>query len=226
MLSHPPPASTIGAIRKTPFSPMALPGDKIAIERPARSVLSGDVIQRAVAGDRAAMQEVVVAHYDTVRNTLARLVGRASDLDDLQQTVFEHVLDGLPRFRSDSNLNTWIGAICVNVVKKHFRRKKYRSATEDTGTHDELDNLPGTSNTEERLDARRTLLICRQCLDTLSPSHRLAYTLRIVMGHSIEETAKLMGAAISTTRLRLYYARKNFAKASQRLDPDRDEEAP
>ena len=49
-------------------------------------------------------------------------------------------------------------------------------------------------------------------LDKLSPVQRSVIVLR-VLGHSVDEIAKMTNSARSTTRLRLYYGRKAFARA-------------
>ena len=41
----------------------------------------------------------------------------------------------------------------------------------------------------------------------------MAFVLRVLDGHSIDEVATMMGAAKSTTRMRLYWGRKVFARA-------------
>jgi DNA-directed RNA polymerase specialized sigma24 family protein len=45
-------------------------------------------------------------------------------------------------------------------------------------------------------------------------NQRTAFVLQTVHGHSVEEIAQMMESANSTTRLRLYYARKAFRKAA------------
>jgi len=46
----------------------------------------------------------------------------------------------------------------------------------------------------------------------MSENHRTVFILRNVHGYSIREIAKMMNSAESTTRLRLYYARRFFKR--------------
>jgi DNA-directed RNA polymerase specialized sigma24 family protein len=57
------------------------------------------------------------------------------------------------------------------------------------------------------------LRVAQAALDRLSPDHRMVLVLRLAFGFSIKEIAAMTEAAQSTTRLRLYYARRAFTRA-------------
>jgi RNA polymerase sigma-70 factor (ECF subfamily) len=170
------------------------------------------VLARAIAGDRAAQGTVLKENFAYVRRLLHRLVGPSPELDDLQQTVLMRVVTALPTLREAESLTTWIGGICVHVARDHIRRRQVRAVV---GSLDEeglgRGRLRG-SDPHERLEAREGLRRCRRALAELSANHRVALTLKI-SGYSVDEIAAMMGSARSTTRLRLYYARKAFSRA-------------
>jgi RNA polymerase sigma-70 factor (ECF subfamily) len=146
-----------------------------------------------------------------IRGMLYRLVGPTPELEDLQQTVFLRMLLGLRQVRETHKLSSWVGSICVNVARDHLRRKKVRALTEDSSGL-EPEGATETFSTQSQVEARESLQRCRKCLEKLSVNQRTAFVLR-VLGHSVDEIAEMMNAARSTTRLRLYWARKAFAKA-------------
>jgi RNA polymerase sigma-70 factor, ECF subfamily len=143
---------------------------------------------------------------------LVHLVGRSPDLDDLRQQVLLAIVQGLPKFRADSELSTWIGGICVNVAKTHYRTKRTRSERTIDDGQPAIDDTRGP-DAAAHLESRAELAAVERALATLSPEQRTAFILATVYGHSVEEVAKMMKAAKSTTRLRLYYGRKKFHAA-------------
>lgn len=180
-------------------------------------------VANAKAGDRAALTEILETHAPFVRRMLYRLIGPSQELDDLQQMVFVEVLRALPKYREEAALSTWIGGICVNVAKEHIRGQassRVRSmAMGDGFSSAALGGRAERGSPEAHLELRQ----CAAALDKLSINQRTAFVLKAIMGHSIEEVAAMTHSAVSTTRLRLYYARKNFARAmGASLDEPRD----
>ena len=171
------------------------------------------VLARAIAGDREAQGELLRAYYQYIRRLLYRLVGPTPELEDLQQTVLMRVVTALPRLREEDSLRTFIGGICVHVARDHIRRRQVRAVV--GSLESDAEGMPlrvPHEDPTEQLEAREGLARCRRALETLSPNHRVALTLRI-LGYSVDEIAAMMGSARSTTRLRLYYARKAFSRA-------------
>ena len=174
--------------------------------------LDPETIARARAGDRQALATLLDHYYERIHRMLVHLVGRSPDLDDLRQHVLLSIVQSLPRFRGDSELSTWIGGICVNVAKTHFRSKRVRSERTIDEGQAAIDDARAP-DAAAQLEARAELASIERALAVLSPEQRTAFILATVYGHSVEEVAKMMNAAKSTTRLRLYYGRKKFHAA-------------
>jgi RNA polymerase sigma-70 factor (ECF subfamily) len=175
--------------------------------------LPRDVLERAVAGDRAAVRTVVEASCGYVRGLLFKVVGPSSDLDDLQQTALLHLVQALPRTTLDGNFTTFLGSIVMNVVRDHFRRKRVRAVVTLSGGSDDFVAPQSAASEDARIDAAGRLAQCRRALARLSEAQRTAFVLRTVYGHSVDEIADMTGSLRSTTRLRLYYGRKLFSRA-------------
>ena len=141
------------------------------------------------------------------------LLGRAEELEDLQQAALLRVLTSLASYRFEAAFRTWVTAICINVVRDHLRRKR-REPHFDRGVDgDELFATGTEQSSHGRFEAREALNRCAQILEAMPINQRTAFVLKAVHGHSIEEIAEMMDSAHSTTRLRLYYARRAFRKA-------------
>jgi RNA polymerase sigma-70 factor, ECF subfamily len=173
--------------------------------------LNDDVFERARAGDRDAQSAFLQEHYSYVHGFIARLLGPVPDVDDACQAALMQIVRSLSSFEGRSALKTWIGAICVNVAKDHLRR-----ARRELGRRTPLsasDDLPSREDSVGTLEHREHLELAVSCLRAMPDHQRIAFVLRVVYGHSIEEVAQMMGAARSTTRLRLFYGRKRFLRA-------------
>ena len=60
-------------------------------------------------------EALVGAHRGKVYGLCYRYAGNAADAEDLTQEVFLRAFRGLPGFRGDANLSTWVYRIAVNV---------------------------------------------------------------------------------------------------------------
>jgi RNA polymerase sigma-70 factor (ECF subfamily) len=174
--------------------------------------LDPDLVTRARAGDRPALSALLDHYYDQIHRMLVHLVGRSPDLDDLRQHVLLAIVQGIARFRADSELSTWIGGICVNVARTHHRARRTRQERTVDDGQPAIDVAPGP-DAAVRLEQRAELAAAERALAALSAEQRAAFVLATVYGHSVDEIAQIMGAARSTTRLRLYYGRKKFHAA-------------
>ncbi|MGE0397651.1 MAG: RNA polymerase sigma factor [Kofleriaceae bacterium] len=184
--------------------------------------LDSETLARARTGDRHAITTVLELHYEQIHRMLVHLVGRSPDLDDLRQQVLLAIVQGLPAFRADSSFSTWIGGICVNVAKTHYRAKRKRSERTIDDGQPAIDEARGADSAAQ-IESRAELVAVERALATLSLEQRTALVLANVYGHSIDEIAKMMKAAKSTTRLRLYYGRKKLATALGRRASTRSE---
>lgn len=181
----------------------------------ASELVADAVLRRAAQGDRSAQQAVLSEIYEFVRRTLYRLLlGRAEELEDLQQAALLRVLTSLGNYRFEAAFKTWVTAICINVFRDHLRRKRREPLLEREVEGEQLGLVSGEPGPQRRLEAREALNRCARILEAMPINQRTAFVLQTVHGHSVEEIAQMMASANSTTRLRLYYARKAFRKAA------------
>src|SRR2546426_10165954 len=81
-----------------------------------------ELVERCRAGDERAFQELVDRHKDLVFALIARAVTDRSRAEDFAQEVFLRIHRGLPYFRGEARLSTWIYRIVANVcVQDHAR---------------------------------------------------------------------------------------------------------
>ena len=82
-----------------------------------------ELIERCRAGDDTAFGELVDRYKDLVFGLIYRMVADRSLAEDLAQDVFLKVHRGIPYFRGEARLSTWIFRIVQNVcVQARSRR--------------------------------------------------------------------------------------------------------
>ena len=73
------------------------------------------LVERCRLGDEGAFQELIDRYKELVFALIARTVQDRSRAEDLAQEVFLRIHRGLPYFRGEARLSTWIYRIVVNV---------------------------------------------------------------------------------------------------------------
>src|SRR5438309_10916252 len=81
-----------------------------------------ELIERCRRGDEGAFQELVDRYKDLVFALIARTVQDRSRAEDLAQDVFLRIHRGLPYFRGEARLSTWIYRIVANVCLQEQAR--------------------------------------------------------------------------------------------------------
>lgn len=164
-------------------------------------------VDRARAGEAAALDHIAREQLPRVERLLVRLLGPRADLEDLVQTVFLEMCRALPRFRGDSALSTFVGGITVQVAKRAMRPTAWqRRRTELSG-----DPAGTTSGPERDAVASAQLAHLHDALGKLTAEKRVAFLLWALEGLRPEEIAELTGASLSATRSRIFYAQKELA---------------
>jgi len=166
-------------------------------ERQRTDDVASELVREAASGDRAAQERLLEHYHGFIRATLVQLTfGRPDDLEELMQQSLLAVARGVQRFAHESSPTTWVRGVCANVVKDHLRRRRRRARMEERqrafGAGDFVEPLGA-------LEARDLLRALGDALDTLSPTQRTAFVLRIVYGHGIDEVARMMQATKTTT---------------------------
>src|SRR3954447_25889469 len=101
---------------------MAQPAEAVA--RPGRNdqVDMRALVERAQAGDRDALEELYLLHFDRVYSYLHMSVGNRHDAEDLTMKTFLRMLESINRFRWQSvPFSAWLFRIAHNLAMDHFR---------------------------------------------------------------------------------------------------------
>lgn len=162
-------------------------------------------------GDGAAIAAMFAENAPVVERVIYRLVGSTPDLEDLVQSTFVEALRTLPRYRGEASFKTWLGSIAVHMAQHHLRAGRIRRHEPLELVADERLAAPAT-DAEGQLDERRLSHKLHALLDRLPAVQRIALVLFTLEGLAVEEVAALMSTSQTTTRSRVFFARRALRK--------------
>src|SRR6266480_6599305 len=94
----------------------------------------GALIERCRTGDDIAFGELVERYKHLVYGIVWRLTSDRSRTDDLAQEVFLKIYRGLPYFRGEARLSTWIYRIVANACLQERARPPAAVSLDDERT--------------------------------------------------------------------------------------------
>jgi RNA polymerase sigma-70 factor (ECF subfamily) len=169
---------------------------------------SNGLVERCQRGDAEAFQQLFQAHRDDVARLAQRMLGRATDLEDIVQEVFLQVHRSVRDFRHGARFSTWLYRVTVNVVLMHRRAAKSRPVFgEAPESLTAVDHRPFA---DEQVEQRRRVQAFHRLLDRLSEKKRVVFVLHELEGLAPGEIAKIVGSPVLTVRTRLFYARREL----------------
>jgi RNA polymerase sigma-70 factor (ECF subfamily) len=171
-------------------------------------------MERLMAGEDAALNDLMERHATPVFCFLCRMVGNEADASDLAQETFARVFRARANFRLNEKFSTWLYAIAANLARNHFRwRARHPNISLETaadGPEQTLGNtLPANdaAPSEQALSVER-LAIVRTEVSHLSEDLREAIVLCEWEEKSVAEAAAILETTPKAVESRLYRARK------------------
>src|SRR5918993_1879322 len=85
-----------------------------------------ELIQRARSGDDSAFNQIVSTYRKRISGTIARLIGRPEDVEDVAQDVFLRLYFSLDQLRTPEVFEPWLYRLTVNASYDYLRRQRRR----------------------------------------------------------------------------------------------------
>lgn len=147
-----------------------------------------------------------------------RMTGSAADADDLVQETFLRALTSPPA--EPGPWRPWLTRVAMNLGRDLLRARRRQGyagpwlPSPVATTDDEGCPLPGVepASTEGRYELLESVSYAfLVALERLSATQRAVLILREVLGHSVDETAKLLGLSEANVKTSLHRARAAMA---------------
>ena len=149
-----------------------------------------ELVARAQTGDRDALEELYLLHFDRIYSYLHMSVGNRHDAEDLTTQTFLKMLESIGKFRWQSApFSAWLFRIAHNLAMDHFRANKRVQPEEEVPEPPPDESTSAEAGALESI-GRRSML---ELIDDLSPEQQQVLTLKFVFNFSNAEAATVLG---------------------------------
>ncbi len=190
---------------------MALPA------RLAAMLVEFELIERARSGDDGAFNQVVQVYRKRILGTIARLIGRPEDVEDVGQEVFLRLYFSLDQLRTPEVFEPWLYRLTVNAAYDYLRRQKRRRESRMSDLSEQqvmmADAVAGSKQSDETQRRARVKEQVQDLLGQVSEEDRILLMLKEVEGLSLKELEKIYDANENALKVRLFRARQRVLKA-------------
>jgi len=197
------------------------------------------LVDRARAGDRQAMGELLANHHNRLYNVALRMVNHQDDALELTQDAMLKIVEHLQSYDGRAQLSTWMIRITMNLSISHLRKRKLRkTASLDATVTGSLSGGDGEVSTplSDRIETKNELSAqqCVQESEMLAALHdamgrldeefRSVLVLRDVNEMDYREIADILEVPVGTVKSRLFRARLALREEMSGLYPELREE--
>ena len=178
---------------------------------PADDFLERQTVRRALRGDTAAFQEVVVLYGRRLYTVAYGVVQNRTEAEDVVQETFLKAYARRWMIRDPEKFPAWLCRTAQNHARDVLRKHRPQSLPHDDQTFQEIadDGVPCPSANLHETERHGAV---HRLLNALPDHHRMAITLRFMEGMDYEEVAETMGVSRGALRGILARAMKTLRK--------------
>lgn len=169
------------------------------------------LVRRTLNGDQGAFAILVEKYKDPVFNVAYRMLGNATEAEDVAQEAFVRAYTQLHTYKDSHRFSTWLLSITSHLAIDQLRRRRFLALPldnvpflewmADVGAGPEQATLAGEASDE------------MQCLlKTLPDKYRTMLILRYWHDLSYDEIAKMLHLTPALVKARLHRARELVAR--------------
>ncbi|HEX2330248.1 MAG TPA: sigma-70 family RNA polymerase sigma factor [Candidatus Angelobacter sp.] len=188
-------------------------------------VTDAAAVEQVLAGDQEAFRILVQRYSRSLYHVVYRMTGNPQDTEELVQETFLRAYKALDRFELRSNFYTWVYRIAVNRTLDFLDARKSRMDQKDAyqiaedpdpeeGRQVQLAaDAPGPERLVMSAELKAKLA---RAMGLLTPSERVAFTMRHMEGRSIEEISQTLNLKTNAAKHSVFRA---VQKLRQQLEP-------
>jgi RNA polymerase sigma factor (sigma-70 family) len=164
-----------------------------------------ELVEACKLGTRTAQFELYRLYSRAMYNTALRMVGQASDAEDLLQNAFSDVFMKMDTFRGESSIGAWIKRIvvnkCINFLKsRRLQFTEINASLAEPAEADYLDEAESAQNVER----------IHKAIGALPDGYRVVFSLYVLEGYDHEEISEILGVSEQTSK-------SQFSRAKAKL---------
>jgi RNA polymerase sigma-70 factor (ECF subfamily) len=143
----------------------------------------------------------------------ARMIGSATDAEDVVQEALAKAVDALPTTSSAVNLRGWLFRITHNKAIDHLRRTRNEAV-------EYLDERPPVPEQEHPLEERELVAVALSVFLKLTPKQRSCVILKDVLDYSLAEISEILDASVPDIKAALHRGRMRMREIAKVIDVD------
>lgn len=190
------------------------------------------LIKRCQNGDKAAFEQLLNDHYDTIYRFAYRWCGDQHNAQDITQQACLKLARGITKFEHRSSFTSWLYRLVINCAKDYYKSPAQHNIREESSEpleqafNTQLKQAPYESSYEQQRvndDRMPERLYAQQILEHINTLQEdLRDTLILVYGKGMShaEVARQLKLKESTVSWRIHQARKQLKQtfSSSRFD--------
>jgi RNA polymerase sigma-70 factor (ECF subfamily) len=187
--------------------------------RPATAESPALLVERAVAGERAAFEALVRQFQRPVFGFLGRMGLAQAEAEDIAQEAFVRAWQHLDRYRPEqAAFSTWLFTIARRLALNAASRAEHRLADRSGDPPpDQACEQPGPA---QALDARQQRDAVHAALCRLPAADRCVLALAYVNDLSLVDISRIEACSEAAVKARLHRARHRLREVWNELNPD------
>jgi len=178
-----------------------------------------EYIERARSGDDAAFNRIISVYRKRILGTIARLIGRPEDVEDVAQDVFVRLYYSLDQLRTPEVFEPWLYRLTVNAAYDYLRRQRRRNESRMSDLSEQqvmmADAAAGGRANVEHEHQKRVRETVDSLLAQVSDEDRMLLILKEVEGLSLKELEQIYRVKENALKVRLFRARQRVIKAHE-----------
>jgi RNA polymerase sigma-70 factor, ECF subfamily len=172
-----------------------------------RATPEHELVERCRQGDETAFRELVDQYKGLVFGLIARSIANRARAEELAQDVFLKVHKGLPYFRGEAKLSTWIYRIVINVLSQE--RPELATASLDDHDADDRPRLQPAADDRAFGDLVMKDRL-QKAIEQLPVPYQVLINGHYLKGMRYEDLAEALNMPMGTVKTQLHRAKRRL----------------
>jgi RNA polymerase sigma-70 factor (ECF subfamily) len=174
-----------------------------------RSTPEHELVERCRQGDETAFRELVDQYKGLVFALIARSIPNRARAEELAQDVFLKVHRGLPYFRGESRLSTWVYRIVINTLSQE-RPELATASLDETDDENRPALQPGADDPAFGELVLKDRL--QKAIEQLPVRYQVLINGHYLKGMQYDELAAALDMPMGTVKTHLHRAKRQLRR--------------
>jgi len=174
---------------------------------------------RVKEGDNEAFELLVELHQSAVIGTVAKMLGGASEAEDIAQQVFIRIWKSAKRYQPQAKFTTWMFTITRNLVFNETRRRRRKPTVSveerEEESHQQVEDVHSTTPDQDVLHSELERAV-DDAIQALPDKQRLAVVLRRYEEMPYDEIGRVLSMSVPAVKSLLFRARTQLKESLEK----------